>query len=95
MKNIRLIGLRRRSGYVLFSSGGRAVKKREARTESTNKDIKALATEKIIDYATLQAWYNENKAAKAVTDHKAETRDTEHETQYMENKQRYMKFMLL
>lgn len=99
MKNVRLIGVRRQSRYVLFSFGGRAVKKTENRktvyADSGSKDIKSLVSEKIIDYATLQAWYNENKANKAVADSMVAADDDNVETQDMEKKQRNLKFMLL
>ena len=65
----RLIGFRRpvsrpyRSNrYVLFSYNGKAIKKKESRHGDETGTNEAIEPSKIIDYATLLSWYNENKA---------------------------------
>jgi len=46
---------------VLFSYNGKAIKKKEPRYKDETGDNVAVESYKIIDYATLVSWYNENK----------------------------------
>jgi len=88
MKNRRLFSTRRPFGFVLFSYGGKAVKQKESYARAAVQKNESLVSEKIIDYATLQSWYNEQKAAKAAAGELGDTRDAD-------RKQRNMKFMML
>jgi len=64
----RLIGYRRPSfrpyranRFVLFSYNGRAIKKKEPRYKDEAVINEVVEPYKIIDYATLLSWYNENR----------------------------------
>jgi len=75
-------------GFVLFSYGGKAVKTKDSYARVEAMKSESHVSEKIIDYATLQSWYNEQKAAKAAADKLIEAQD-------YEKKQRNLKFMML
>ena len=89
--------------YVLFSYGGKSVKRRG--TEQTvfgfpffrNKDTEikdygkkteTAESQKIIDYATLLSWYNENKLKTGAANERMEAQETA-------RKQRELKFLML
>ena len=104
MKKTRLMRTRQPAyRYVLFSYGGKAAKRRSSEEawfnfpffRSKETEIKddmekneTEKSEKIIDYATLLSWYNENKLkTSAVNDRK--------EASEIIKKQRELKFLLL
>jgi hypothetical protein len=66
MRTKRSLARLQTGGYVLFSFGGRAVKRRAANTGVDLKKYESGETNtyRIIDYATLESWYDENNAIK-------------------------------
>ena len=89
--------------YVLFSYGGKAVKRRgieqagfsfpffrnrDTENKEHEKKAETVESQKIIDYATLLSWYNENKSKTGTTSERMEAQESI-------RKQRELKFLML
>jgi len=73
---------------VLFSYGGRAVKRRDVKLSAVTSDYSEADGVKIIDYATLWSWYNENKSGESVVSERSFTPE-------YAKKQKSLKFLML
>ena len=87
--NTKLFGISRPSyRYVLFSYKGKAIKKKEPYQKDNNKNDETVDSYKIIDYATLLSWYNENKARASAVGERTPAPE-------YSKKQRELKFLML